>query len=174
MPLLEIQGIRTNLKRTCNVKIKVDNCDKLICYYDGRYSAQELFESEELYGYLSHNMIESGRSVFEYVVFDSQNEELFAKRFEACEDVKCYAKLPDWFKISTPLGSYNPDWAVLIEKEGEQKLYFVLETKGNVQIEFLQPAEYDNIMCRYKHFQALGNDVKFKPIDDFDDFIETV
>lgn len=141
---------------------------------DDEYYAQELFESEELYGYLSHNMIESERSVFEYVVFDSQNEELFAKRFETCEDVKCYAKLPDWFKISTPLGSYNPDWAVLIEKDGEQKLYFVLETKGNIQIEFLRPAEYDKIMCGYKHFEALGNEVVFKPISDFDEFIENV
>ena len=141
---------------------------------DDECYAQELFETEELYGYLSHNMIESSRSVFEYVVFDSQNEEEFARRFENNDSVKCYAKLPDWFKISTPLGSYNPDWAVLIEKDGEQKLYFVLETKANIQLEFLRPAEHDKIMCGHKHFEALGNDTVFKPIDDFDEFIENI
>ena len=141
---------------------------------DDEFYAQELFESEELWGYLSHNMIKSDRSAFEYVVFDSQNEEVFANRFENCEDVKCYTKLPDWFKIPTPLGSYNPDWAVLIDKDGEQKLYFVLETKGNIQIDFLRRAEHGKIMCGTKHFEALGNDVVFRPIDDFDEFIEDI
>ena len=89
---------------------------------------------------------------------------------EALFDV--YANLMRSWQLG--LGSYNPDWAVLIEKGGEQKLYFVLETKGNVQIEFLRPAEYDKIMCGYKHFEALGNDVVFKPISDFDEFIENV
>ena len=141
---------------------------------DDEYYAQELFETEELYGYMSHNMIESDRSVFEYVVFDSQNEEYFARKFEDCEDIKCYAKLPDWFKISTPLGSYNPDWAVLIEKDGDKRLYFVLETKGNIQIDMLRPAEDDKILCGIKHFEALGNETEFKPIDDFNEFIENV
>lgn len=141
---------------------------------DDEYYSQELFETEELYGYLSHNVIKSDRNVFEYVVFDSQNEELFAKRFENYEDVKCYAKLPDWFKISTPLGSYNPDWAVLIEKNGVQKLYFVIETKGNIQTEFIRPAEDDKITCGHKHFDALKNGVVFKEIDDFDKFAEDI
>lgn len=109
-----------------------------------------------------------------YVVFDSQNEERFAKRFENNEDVKCYAKLPDWFKIQTPLGSYNPDWAVLIEKDAVQKLFFVLETKGNIQFEMLRPAENDKIACGMKHFKALGNEVEFKPVDDFDEFIASI
>ena len=138
------------------------------------YYAQELFESEELQGYLNQNMIPSNRSVYEYVVFDSQNEEKFAKQFENNESVKCYAKLPDWFKIPTPLGSYNPDWAVLIEKDGEQKLYFVLETKGNTQIDMLRPAEFDKIACGHKHFEAIGSDMVFDAIDDFKEFIENV
>ena len=141
---------------------------------DDEFYAQELFETEELQGYLNHNMIKSDRSVYEYVVFDSQNEERFARHFEENQNVKCYAKLPDWFKIPTPLGSYNPDWAVLIEKDGEQKLYFVLETKGNTQIEFLRPAESDKISCGRKHFKALENEAIFKPIDDFNEFIENV
>ena len=83
-------------------------------------------------------------------------------------------KLPDWFKIPTPLGSYNPDWAVLIEKDGEQKLYFVLETKGNTQIDMLRPAEFDKIACGHKHFEAIGSDMVVDAIDDFKEFIENV
>ena len=138
------------------------------------YYIQELFQDEELYGYLSRNMLESRKSVYEYVVYGSDNESNFAQRFESNASVKLYAKLPDWFKISTPIGSYNPDWAVLVENDGDQKLYFVLETKGNILPEALRPTEHAKIRCGYKHFKALDNEVVFKPIDNFDQFIEEI
>ena len=87
---------------------------------DEHFYAQELFEENELYGYLSKNMLESQKSVYGYVVYDSDVEAEFAKSFELSDDVKVYAKLPDWFKIDTPLGSYNPDWAVLVEMDGQE------------------------------------------------------
>jgi len=96
------------------------------------YYAQQLFEENELYGYLSKNMLESEKSVYDHVVYDSDVEEEFAHSFELSEDVKVYAKLPEWFKIDTPIGSYNPDWAVLVEIDGQKKLYFVVETKGSL------------------------------------------
>jgi type III restriction enzyme len=139
---------------------------------EDEFYAQELFEKEELYGYLSKNMIESKRSIYEYVVYDSENEKAFAEKFENNKSVKYFAKLPGWFKISTPIGSYNPDWAVLIEKDEEQKLYFVLETKGNIQIDALRLSEHAKIECGHKHFEALGNEVIFEEIDDFNTFIE--
>jgi len=139
---------------------------------DEEYYAQELFESEELTGYLNRNMIESKRSIYDYVVYDSSNEKMFAERFENNKDVKLFAKLPDWFKVSTPLGSYNPDWAVLIDNNGNERLYFVLETKGNTAQEELRIRENDKITCGHKHFEALGSDVKFEAIDDFNKFIE--
>ncbi|MBQ3161620.1 MAG: DEAD/DEAH box helicase family protein [Oscillospiraceae bacterium] len=141
---------------------------------DDEYYAQELFDTEELTGYLEHNMIEAQKSVYEYVVYDSDNEAEFAKKFEANEDIKLYAKLPDWFKISTPLGSYNPDWAVLIEKDGDKKLYFVLETKANVSEQTLRQTEYQKIKCGRKHFEALGNDAIYEATDDFNKFVESI
>ena len=72
-------------------------------------------------------MFESHRSVYDYVVYDSDTERDFAKQLEDNESVKVYAKLPSWFKVPTPLGSYNPDWAVVIEDDGQNKLYFVVE-----------------------------------------------
>ncbi|CDX01525.1 Type III restriction-modification system EcoPI enzyme res [Desulfitobacterium hafniense] len=139
---------------------------------EDEYYAQELFETEELTGYLSKNMIESKKSVYEYVVYDSANEESFATSFENNKSVKLYAKLPDWFTIATPLGTYNPDWAVLIDRDGKDKLYFVLETKGNTLFDALRPTESAKIECGIKHFEALGNEVLFEKTDSFRDFIE--
>lgn len=141
---------------------------------DDAYYTQELFDTQELNGYLSGNMQSSRKSVYEYVVYDSDIEADFAQCFEANDSIKLYAKLPDWFKISTPLGSYNPDWAVLVEDGGDQKLYFVLETKANILAEDLRPVEQARIQCGRAHFQALGTDVKFKPVDSFDRFVEGI
>lgn len=99
---------------------------------DEEYSVQELFEKDELYGYITKNLIKSSKSPHEHVICDSKVEEEFARRFECSEDVKVYAKLPRKFQIETPLGSYNPDWAVMVEREGKTRLYFVLESKGQV------------------------------------------
>lgn len=139
---------------------------------DDKYYAQELFENKELTGYLSKNMIASKKSVYEYVIYDSGNEETFATSFENNKSVKLYAKLPNWFKIPTPLGSYNPDWAVLIERDGVDKLYFVLETKGDIMFDALRPTEDAKIQCGIKHFEALGNDVIFEKADNFEAFME--
>lgn len=138
---------------------------------DDEYYAQELFDTEELTGYLSKNMIESKKSVYDYVVYDSTNEENFARSFENNRNIKLYAKLPNWFTIATPLGSYNPDWVVLIDVDGTEKLYFVLETKADISFESLRPTESAKIKCGRKHFEALGNNVVFENIDSFEDFI---
>lgn len=139
---------------------------------DTEFYAQELFDSEELTGYLERNMFESHRSVYDYVVYDSDVERGFAERLENNESVKVYAKLPDWFKVPTPLGSYNPDWAVVIEDNGLNKLYFVVETKGSIEGKDLRPKEQAKIRCGEKHFAALGNDTKFMKADGFQMFIE--
>lgn len=141
---------------------------------DSEYYCQELFESEELKGYLESNMLESTKSPYNYVVYDSENERQFAQSFEDNEDVYLYAKLPDWFKISTPLGSYNPDWAVMIDRNGEKKLYFVLETKGNIDADALRQTEKEKIQCGREHFAALGDEAKFMPVDDFSEFIHSL
>ncbi|EDU38503.1 subunit R of type 3 restriction endonuclease [Clostridium sporogenes] len=141
---------------------------------DEAYYAQELFETEELSGYLSKNMIPSERSIYEYIIYDSDVEAEFAKKFEKNDSVKLYIKLPDWFKIETPLGSYNPDWAVLIEKDNIEKLYFVVETKGSILSEDLRAKEEKKIQCGEKHFAALGNNTRFEKRDNFNDFIENV
>lgn len=138
------------------------------------YYAQELFENQELTGYLEKNMVEAKHSVYNYVVYDSQVERGFAEGLDSNEKVQVFAKLPDWFRISTPLGAYNPDWAVLIEDDGQNKLYFVVETKGNIEIGALRGNELDRIRCGRKHFEALGEDITFKAADGYESFAESV
>lgn len=137
---------------------------------DEQFYAQELFEQNELFGYLKDNMVKAEKSVFDHVVYDSDIELEFASAFERNEDIKLYAKLPGWFKIDTPLGGYNPDWAVLIEKEGKEKLYFVVETKSTLFSAERRPEENAKIKCGYAHFEALGDDVKFTVSNSMDEF----
>jgi len=121
---------------------------------DEHYYAQELFEQEELNGYLK-NMINAKKSIYEQVVYDSGIEEDFADQLEKNVAIKVYAKLPGWFTVPTPLGSYNPDWAVLVEKDGSERLYFVVETKSSLFSDDLRDKERAKINCGKAHFEAL-------------------
>ena len=128
---------------------------------DESYYAQEIFEEQELAGYLNQNLQESHKGVYDYVIYDSDVEKNFAVSFERNPLIKVYAKLPPFFKIDTPLGSYNPDWAVVIDKDGEEKLYFVVETKSSLFTDALRPEEQAKIDCGKAHFEAMENDVQF-------------
>jgi type III restriction enzyme len=122
---------------------------------DEYYYAQELFEQEELTGYLKNMLTDARKSVFEDVVYDSDTEAGFATELEKNEAVKVYAKLPGWFKVPTPLGAYNPDWCVLVQKDGTERLYFVVETKSSLFTDDLRDRESAKITCGAAHFKAL-------------------
>lgn len=143
---------------------------------DEYYYAQELFSQEELTGYLRNMLKDAQKSVFEHVVYDSGGvERTFAEQLEKNEAVKIYAKLPAWFKVPTPLGTYNPDWAVLVEVSGEERLYFVVETKGSMFVDDLRDNEAAKIACGEAHFQALAvgknpaRYIKARTVDDLMD-----
>lgn len=123
---------------------------------DDHYYAQELFETEELTGYLK-NLLNAKKSVYEQVVYDSDPERTFADDLEKNSAIKVYAKLPGWFTVPTPLGSYNPDWAILVEKDGEERLYFVVETKSGLFKDDLREKENAKIECGKAHFHAIGD-----------------
>lgn len=140
---------------------------------DNHFYAQELFEQEELTGYLKNMLQDTQKSVFEHVIYDSGGvERTFAEQLEKNEAVKVYAKLPGWFKVPTPLGTYNPDWAVLVQVDGEERLYFVVETKGSLFADDLRDNEAAKIACGEEHFKALAVDpnparyVKATKLDD--------
>ena len=136
------------------------------------YAVQEVFKDDELYGYLTEDIIPSAKSIYNYIKYDSNVEKSFAEKLEDNENVKVYAKLPSSFKIDTPIGKYNPDWAILIEKNGEEKLYFVVETKGTNQIALLKDSEKGKIRCAKEHFKALNTEVEAVQASSYDEFIE--
>ena len=123
------------------------------------YYSQELFENEELFGYIKSNLSVSSKSPYEYVVYDSRIESGLTKEFEQSQNVSVYAKLPNWFKIDTPLGSYNPDWVVGWKDGDDEKLYFVVESKGSLSELDLRPKEYSKIQCGKKHFESIGSEM---------------
>tara|TARA_R110002049_G_scaffold275725_1_gene453834 strand:- start:7563 stop:10601 length:3039 start_codon:yes stop_codon:yes gene_type:complete len=126
---------------------------------DSEYYSQELFENEELFGYLKSNLKESEKSPFDYVIYDSAVESKLATAFENSDNISVYAKLPNWFKIDTPLGTYNPDWAILWKDGDDEKLYFVVESKGTTLFGDLRPKEQGKIDCGKKHFKALDSEM---------------
>ena len=111
-----------------------------------------LFKNAEMINYLS--ALQVHKSVYEYVVYDSEVERAFASQLDAREDIKLFVKLPGWFQIDTPVGTYNPDWAIL--KHDGQALYLVRETKGTRDFLQLHTSEADKIRCGPQHFEALG------------------
>ena len=118
--------------------------------------AQELFQQQELIGYMKNMLLNTRKSVFEHVVYDSPTiERPFAEQLEKHDEVKFYAKLPRWFRVPTPLGTYNPDWAVVIQDESEERLYFVVETKSSLFSTDLRSSETAKIKCGKAHFKAL-------------------
>jgi type III restriction enzyme len=126
---------------------------------DAEYYSQEMFENKELFGYLKSNLKESSKSPYNYVVYDSNVESNLAKQFENSSHISVYAKLPDWFKIDTPLGTYNPDWAIMWKDKDDEKLYFVVESKGSTSLFDLRPKESGKIDCGKKHFEAIGSEM---------------
>lgn len=139
------------------------------------FYAQELFQQEELMGYLKNMLKDAAKSVYEHVVYDSGGvERNFAEALERNEAVKIYAKLPGWFKVPTPLGAYNPDWAVLIDVGGEERLYFVVETKGSLFADDLRDNEAAKVACGEAHFKALAagaNPARYVKATNLDDVL---
>ena len=127
----------------------------------GAYWEQGRIEREAEEGivrYLSnlYEVENCGKCLFNAVEYESAVEKQLARDLDSNENVKLFVKLPGWFKIDTPIGPYNPDWAFVTERE--QKLYFVRETKSTLDSEERRTKENQKIACGRKHFGALGVD----------------
>jgi len=119
-----------------------------------------LFEERELIGYLNR-LVEVKNSIYDAIEFESSGEKEFAEQLDAREDIKLFLKLPAWFKVETPLGTYNPDWAIVKQEKGErEKLYLVRETKATDDRWQLRVSESAKIDCGAAHFEELGVDFK--------------
>ena len=136
----------------------------------GKMYEMTLFESEEIEAYKEnlHKVIEQNKTLYNYIEFQSEIEEQFAKDCESIENIEFYIKLPRWFVIKTPIGKYNPDWALIYKDEN--KIYFVAETKGSLNDADLREKEDMKIKCGQKHFKEFA-DVEFKKVTNVSELI---
>ena len=130
---------------------------------EAEWEMHRLEESEKLVDYLTSLKVEHpDKTPYPYIEYDSQIELEFARKMDSREDILVFVKLPKWFKVDTPVGTYNPDWAIVKRnREGENKLYLVRETKGTKDMNKVRPDERDKIRCGVKHFEALGVDYAY-------------
>ncbi len=140
---------------------------------DRTYS-DEIFTINNFKGALSENILEVKKHVYDYVKTDSKTERAFAKDLENGE-VLIYAKLPYGFKIPTPVGSYNPDWAIVFDTAKFKYVYFIAETKGSMDSLQLKEIEKRKINYAKKHFNSLGHaDLKYDMISNYNDLMDKV
>jgi type III restriction enzyme len=117
--------------------------------------SMQLFRDDELKDYFEQ-CIGANKSVFDRVIYESEIERKFAEDLDKREDIKLFVKLPGWFRVETPIGEYNPDWAIV--KHEDSTIYLVRETKSTKNFEKLRNSEAEKIRCGRKHFEAIGAD----------------
>ena len=135
---------------------------------DQQYEA-DIFAAQELRGRIDIDAFRSTKSLYDLVVVDSQGvEKRFAKELEQQEMVEVYTKLPRGFYISTPMGKYNPDWAIAFREGSVKHIYFVAETKGSEDVTQLREVEQNKIECARRHFASISDStVKFDVVSSY-------
>ncbi len=143
---------------------------------NSEFSTEIFTEPDLKKGALGVNTIEAKRHLYDHVIFDSKVERDFALALEAHnEEVEVYVKLPRGFYINTPVGKYNPDWAIAFYEGKVKHIYFVAETKGDMSSMELRGIEKAKVDCARKHFHAIsGNKVKYDVISSYDKLWELV
>ena len=127
-------------------------------------------------GALGVNAIEAKRHLYDYVIYDSTNERDFANQLEThSQEVEVYVKLPKGFYINTPVGKYNPDWAIAFYEGKVKHIYFVAETKGDMSSMELREIEKAKAHCAREHFRAIsGENIKYDVVSSYDKLWELV
>jgi len=124
----------------------------------GEEYEMRLFEDREIAGFID-NMVSVDHSIYGAIEYQVETERQFAEILDGREDISLFIKLPPWFKVQTPLGTYNPDWAIVKQvSEDEQKLYLIRETKGTKDQLKLRVGEGAKIYCGKQHFDVLNVD----------------
>ena len=141
---------------------------------DEKYDT-DIFTDPTIKGKLDQNAMKAKKHLYDHIIYDSDNERKFASKLDVCNDVAVYVKLPDGFYISTPVGKYNPDWAIAFYKGTVKHIYFVAETKGSMDTMELREVEKAKIHCAEEHFKAIcPGEVVYKMINGYDQLLNEV
>ena len=138
----------------------------------------DIFTEPTIKGKLGTNAMKAQRHLYDHIVYDSTNERDFATDLDTNTDVAVYVKLPDSFYIATPVGHYNPDWAIAFYEGSVKHIYFVAETKGtldSMHFNHITPVEQAKIDCARVHFKAISDgNVVYDVVDSYQTLLEKV
>lgn len=135
----------------------------------------DVFTDPTIKGKLGVNAMKAKKHLYDHIVYDSSNERDFATDLDTNTDVAVYVKLPDGFYISTPVGHYNPDWAIAFYEGKVKHIYFVAETKGSMSSMQLRLIEESKIHCAREHFKSISNgNVVYDVVDSYKSLLEKV
>lgn len=141
---------------------------------DEKYDT-DVFTAPTIKGRLGVNAIKTNKHLYDHIVYDSSNEKKFAENLDVSSDVAVYVKLPDGFYISTPVGHYNPDWAIAFYEGNIKHIYFVAETKGSMNSMQLRMIEESKIHCAREHFKAISSgNVIYDVVDSYQSLLDKV
>jgi type III restriction enzyme len=141
---------------------------------DDKYDA-DIFTDATIKGRLGTNAMKAKKHLYDHIVYDSANEQAFATELDTNQDVAVYVKLPKGFYISTPVGHYNPDWAIAFYEGSVKHIYFVAETKGSMNTMELRGIEDAKIHCAKEHFKAISNgEVVYDVVDSYKALLDKV
>lgn len=141
---------------------------------DDKYGT-DVFTDPTIKGRLGVNAMKAKKHLYDHIVYDSSNEQAFATELDTNANVAVYVKLPDGFYISTPVGHYNPDWAIAFYEGTVKHIYFVAETKGSMNSMQLRLIEESKIHCAREHFKAISNgEVVYDVVDSYKTLLDMV
>ncbi len=141
---------------------------------DDKYGT-DVFTDPTIKGRLGVNAMKAKKHLYDHIVYDSSNEQAFATELDTNTNVAVYVKLPDGFYISTPVGHYNPDWAIAFYEGTVKHIYFVAETKGSMNSMQLRLIEESKIHCAREHFKAISNgEVVYDVVDSYKTLLDMV
>lgn len=141
---------------------------------DDKYGT-DVFTDPTIKGRLGVNAMKAKKHLYDHIVYDSSNEQVFATELDTNTNVAVYVKLPDGFYISTPVGHYNPDWAIAFYEGTVKHIYFVAETKGSMDSMQLRLIEESKIHCAREHFKAISNgEVIYDVVDSYKTLLDMV
>ena len=141
---------------------------------DERYDTK-IFTEPTIKGRLGVNAMKAQRHLYDHIIYDSTNERDFASDMDTSADVAVYVKLPDSFYIATPVGKYNPDWAIAFYEGTVKHIYFVAETKGSMSSLQLRLIEESKIHCAREHFKAISSgNVVYDVVDSYQALLDRV
>jgi type III restriction enzyme len=165
-----IKASRIINEQTATAIIEHITYDKIEEVYDSG-----IFTEPTLKGQLGVNAMAANKHLYDHILYDSANGRTFAENLDTSSEVAVYVKLPSGFFISTPVGKYNPDWAIAFDEGKVKHIYFVAETKGSMSSMQLRLVEEAKIYCAREHFRAISaGNVVYDAVDSYSALMDKV